>query len=467
MPLRLRIATLVALALVAGLAATDRDAVAEGGQERPNFVVIMSDDQEADSLRAMPQTRRLLARHGVKFTRHYAVFPLCCPSRATYLTGQYPHNHGVTANRGFLDFDDTSTSVVALHRAGYRTAWMGKYLNGYPSYARKHPNDIPAGYSRWFAGITGRMFNWVVNNDGRLQRLDGPRNYQTDVYTRQGRRFMRQSMKADKPFFLTLAPLAPHGEPKRSEYPDPRPAPRDEGAFAHEPLPKPESFNEANVSDKPKFVRNHDRLDRATRLKLRDRYRSRLASLLAVDDMVGAVVRDLRRAGELRNTYIVYTSDNGFLLGEHRLAGKTFLYEESAQVPMILRGPGLEDGGEHRQPTGNIDVAATIYDATGVLPLTPPDGVSLIPAAKNPDAITGRRIVLENRRSTGIEDGRYVYIEHEYDDDEVVDEIELYDLASDPLQLTSLHDDPDYNAIQNDLADALDDLRNCAGSECG
>ena len=237
----------------------------------------------------------------------------------------------MTGSRGFLELDQSTTSAVALRQAGYRTAWIGKYLNGYPSFARKHPHAIPKGYSRWYAGITGRMFDWVVNDDGRLERLPNTtRNYQTDVYTRQGLRFIRQSDKARKPFFLTLAPLAPHGEPKRTEFPDPRPAPRHEGRFRHRPLPSGGSFNEADVHEKPKFVRNRDPLDRRERLRLRDRYRSRLASLLAVDDLVQRVVRGLKRANELRNTYIVFTSDNGFLLGEHRLTGKTLLYEESA-----------------------------------------------------------------------------------------------------------------------------------------
>jgi arylsulfatase A-like enzyme len=479
-PLRLGVAGLVAICVAAGLIGARSDAVAGAGAQRPNVVVVMSDDQDTDSMRVMKQTQRLLVRQGVSFTRHYATFPLCCPSRAAYLTGQYAHNSGVTGSRGFLELDAGTTSAVALRQAGYRTAWIGKYLNGYPSYARKHPHAIPQGYSRWYAGITGRMFGWVVNDDGRLKRLENtPRNYQTDVYTRQGQRFIRQSVTARKPFFLTLAPLAPHGEPKRSDYPDPRPAPRDEGRFRHAALPKPKSFNEADVQDKPKFVRNRDRLDRPTRLKLRDRYRSRLASLLAVDDMVARIVGLLKRAHELRDTYIVFTSDNGFLLGEHRLTGKTLLYEESGKVPMIIRGPGLEEGAVHAQPTGNIDVTATIYDAVGVEPAVEPDGVSLLPIARHPEKKTGRHLLLENRRSTGVEDGRYVYLEHDYDDDKAADEYELYDLIADPLQLENLHlthapqvrpavlaKRPGLAGRRDELADELAALRACAGASC-
>jgi N-acetylglucosamine-6-sulfatase len=475
---------LAAACAAAGFFAQGGSDAAGAGAGPPNVVVILTDDQDAASMRVMDQTRRLLVKKGVKFTRNYATFPLCCPSRATYLTGQYSHNHGVRGNHlpdgGFLLFDDSATSAVALDNVGYRTAWVGKFLNGYPNFARAHPGDIPAGFDRWFAGLTGRMFDWRVNDDGDIKRIrTSERNYQTDVYARIGERFIRRSLATGDPFFLTLGPLAPHGEPKRDQPPNPRPAPRHRGAFKNEPLPKPASFNEADMSDKPSFISDNRSLDRDARMRLRDRNRDRLASLLAVDDMIAGVVELLKRERALRDTYIIFTSDNGYLLGEHRESGKSLLYEESAQVPFVIRGPGLADGGKHRGPTGNVDIVPTILDAAGAPAAGQVDGISLLPAAQNPGQGTGRVLLLENRRSSGVEDGRYVYIEHDLDDSGGPEEFELYDLRRDPRQLENLNvvDAPEVRedvleqrpglaAVRDSLADQLDDLRNCDGNEC-
>ncbi len=481
--LRLGLAAVVAVG-AAGLGLAHGGAAAGPVDERPNVVVILTDDQDARSLKVMEQTRNLLVKRGVKFSRHYATFPLCCPSRASYLTGQYAHNHGVMDNNlpdgGFLKFDDSATSAVSLAAAGYQTAWIGKYLNGYPPYARSNPDDIPDGITRWYAGLTSRMFNWFVNDDGEIAKLErSAENYQTDVYARESRRFIRGSLATGQPFFLTVSPLAPHGEPKRSDDPNPRPAPRHKGAFEHEPLPKPRAFNEADVDDKPSFVRDQEPLDSQYRQRLRDRYRARLASLLAVDDLVAGVVEELRESGALRNTYIMFTSDNGYLLGEHRLSGKTQLYEESAKVPMIIRGPDLPDGAKHEQPTANVDLMPTILELAEASALAPVDGASLLPVAQNPEADTDRVVLLENRRSSAVEDGRYVYVEHDSVDEGGVDEYELYDLQRDPRQLENLHivdaaavrpevlsQRPELFGIRNALADRLDDLRDCQGAGC-
>ena len=476
----LAVASVITGALLAG----DRDVAAEQTDNRPNIVVILTDDQDTSSLRVMKQTRRLLVRKGVKFNRHYATFPLCCPSRASYLTGQFSHNHGVRGNRqpegGFLELDDSATAAVSMRAAGYKTAWIGKFLNGYGNYARGNPDDIPDGFNRFYAGLTSRMYDWVVNDDGEIRRLPkSDQNYQTDVYTRQSKRFMRAKLRRGKPFFLTIAPLAPHGEPKRDAVPNPRPAPRHANKFTHAKLPHPASFNEKDVSDKPLFIRRQNRLDIAKRRKVRDRYRSRLASLLAVDDMVHAVVRELRRGGELDNTWIIFTSDNGYSLGEHRHTGKTLLYEESAKVPMIVRGPGVPRGATHSEPTANIDLMPTILQLGDASAQAPVDGVSVRSVARNPGAETGRVLLLENRNSAGVQDGRYSYLEHDTDDDGQVDEYEFYDLKTDRAQMDNLHtldapvlrpdvvsERPGLVDVRDSLADQLDDLRDCVGAQC-
>jgi N-acetylglucosamine-6-sulfatase len=471
----LAILTLLAAGIAA--AAVDDSGMAAPAPDGPNFVVIMTDDQETDTMRAMPLTRALIGDEGVTFRRHYATFPLCCPSRASYLTGQFSHNNGVTDHRGFSDFEDSTSVAVALQDAGYRTAWIGKFLNGYPSFARQHPDEIPAGFTRWFATITGRMFNFVVDDDGTLTKVQGGGSNQTDVDAEIARTFIRDSAALRTPFFLTVATLAPHGEPKRDGYPDPRPPHRHRGAFEQEPLPQPPSFDERRVGDKPGFVRDEPPVSPERMVKLRDRNRARLASLLAVDDLVAGIVEELAQAGELDDTYIVFTSDNGYLKGEHRVVGKVQLYEESAKVPMVMRGPGIPPGGVHGEPTANIDVPATILDAAGIKSLAEPDGVSLLPTARRPDAPTGRLVLLENLSSHGLEDGRYVYLEHDRDPEAGSDGWELYDLRRDPYELRnlSLPDEPRLRpalarsrpglvGVRDRLDRLLDELRDCAGT---
>lgn len=481
---------LVAFALAACLAsaliiAGGGETAAGQADKRPNIVVVMTDDQDYRSLRVMPQVRSLLGRHGVKFTRSYATFPLCCPSRVTYLTGQYSHNHGVRNNKlpdgGFPVYNEapaaSANAAVALQANGYKTAWIGKFLNGYPNYGRQFPKDIPDGFDHWMAGLGLRMFDWALNANGRIIRFGRKdSDYNTDVYARKGKQFIERSAPKERPFFLTLGPGAPHGEPSRDKQPNPRPAPRHKGTFKREPLPKPPSFNERDVDNKPEFVRRADRLDADDRVRIRDRYRARLESLLAVDDMVGKVVRTLREAGELRNTYIIFTSDNGYLQGEHRLTGKTVLYRESAQVPLIIRGPGIPRREKHEGLTANVDLAPTIYDISGTSPLLPPDGTSLLPLAENPDGGPARTVLLENRRSNAVITSRYSYAEHELEDGGGVEEFELYDLNRDPYQLENWHvlDAPQVRPdapgglgeVRDDLADRLDDLRGCAGAGC-
>jgi N-acetylglucosamine-6-sulfatase len=477
----LAVAGVAAVALVGGILVADRHSVAEPALDGPNVVVIMTDDQEVASLRAMEQTQRLLADEGMRFSRHYATFPLCCPSRASYLTGQYAHNHGVQSNRppegGYPAFDDSGTVAVALERAGYRTAWIGKFLNGYPSVAREHPEDVPAGFDRWYGELTGRVYNWLVNDDGETQKIErSGTTYQTDVYAEKAAEFIEASAANEQAFFMTVATLAPHGEPTRKEYPDPRPARRHKGEFQFEPFPKVASFDERRVGDKPSFVRDEPRLNPFALAKLRDRYRARLASLLAVDDLVARIFATLESTGELDETYVMFTSDNGYLMGEHRMIGKTLLYEESVRVPLLLRGPGIRAGGVHGGATANVDLAPTIYDITGIRPLTEPDGVSLLPVARRGARGDRRWVLLENQRSAGVTDGRWVYLEHE-PDGIGMREYELYDLRSDPRELRNLsladaaraspqelERRPELRRVRDRLAARLDALRGCEGT---
>lgn len=494
-------AATVAIALAAmALAGGDDPGAASAakpsaGGKRPNIVVVMTDDQTVESMRVMPKVQRLLSDRGVSFTRSFVSNSICCPSRATFLTGRYAHNTGVLRNSpphgGVEALDDSATLPVALQRSGYFTAHIGKYLNGYG--LRTDPTAIPPGWDSWQGSVdssTYRMFGYILNQNGTLVThgdydIEDPAQYQTDVYAQKATALIERRAPKRKPFFINIAPLAPHVEvfqrqspgdddPPTPTFPNPRPAPRDAGAFAHEKLPQGGSFNEADVSDKPSAVAGMPPIDQRVRGVLRARYRSRLGSLLAVDDLVGRLVRTLRDSGELRNTLILFTSDNGFLLGEHRIkVGKQYPYEESIRVPLIMRGPGIPHGKLRRSLAANVDLAPTILDYAGAKPASPADGISLRRMIEDRHLSPGRAIVLENwcqveeacfdpdvPRYRGVRTDRYAYMEYPNGDRE------LYDLERDPDELRSLDGDTRYRREQAALHRLLGDLRDCRRREC-
>jgi N-acetylglucosamine-6-sulfatase len=456
---------------------------------RPNVIVILTDDQDPGSVKIMRTVQRALVAKGVSFANSYVTTPECCPSRASFQTGQYAHNHRVLTRTppagGYQAFAAQPRLIgnalpVALHGAGYRTAYIGKYMNGYgiPDYLGVHSPGIrryvPPGWDRWFVPVDHteyNMYGYRVNDNGTLRNYGVARSdYQTDVYARIAQAFVGESVRRRRPFFLTVGTLAPHSENSGLAGPSehgrhPRPAPRDLGRFARRPLPRPPSFNEPNVSDKPSFVRNAPRLSSGDIRGLQRDYRSRLESLLAVDDMVRGLVHQLRAVGELDNTYIVFTSDNGFMLGQHRRYGKHVVYEDSVRVPLIIRGPGLPAGQVRKQLAANIDLAPTILDAAGVPPRLEMDGISLLPLARNPASGGTRSLVLEylagrtGYSAVRTSDG-FVYVE--YRDGER----ELYDLNSDPYELHNLAGKPADAGLEAGLARRLAALRNCAGQAC-
>lgn len=444
---------------------------------RSNVVVILTDDQDNRSLRVMGDTRRLLAKRGVRFANAFATYPLCCPSRATFLTGRYAHNHGIMSNDaprgGYPAFrrkvPPRRTLPVRMSRAGYRTAYVGEYLN---DYGHANPRGIPPGWNEWAAltaGTDKRMYDYTLNVNGHLRHYgSAPGDYQTDVLARHAAGFVRSAAPNRQPFFLTLATLAPHEEFDElfgeSPHRNPRPAPRHRDRFEGRGLPRPPSFNERDVTDKPGFLRR-PRLSRAEIRALRRQYRSRLESLLAVDDAVERLVRALRRTHELRRTVIVFTSDNGYLLGQHRLDGKELAYEESVGVPLLVRGPGFPAGIRRYQPAGNIDLAPTVLDVARRNPHRHTDGVSLRALARNGTAEAGRALVLERDRPAGhpyqgVWTRRWVLVRHDRG------AVELYDLARDPFELRNRAADPRYADQRRELMRRLRELRDCAGTSC-
>lgn len=434
---------------------------------RPNVVVITTDDQDLRSMQVMTKTRRLLGATGTTFRNAVATTPLCCPSRATFLTGQYSHNHRIRTNGGYYQLNHSNTLPVWLHAAGYRTAHIGRYLN---RYGRRDPTERPPGWDRWFAPPASsafRLYDYTINDNGRLmEHGSAPEDYQTDVYARQAADFIVTEAASPKPFFMWVAPLAPHleGGPRKGLVPNPRAAPRHVDVFSDRPFEPPDSFNERNVFDKPSFVRLTSPLSPENERMIAELYRDRLESLLAVDDLVQRIVSALEQTGQLDNTVIVFTSDNGYMLGEHRLVGKRFVYEESARVPLLVRGPGVPAGAVRNQVVGNIDLAPTILDVTGVRAGRPLDGRSLLEVLANPAASHGDGVVLESlgktNRYSALRTPRYSYVEHGSG------ERELYDLSIDSLQLKSRHAVPDYRTVRRRLAARLSWLDQCTGVLC-
>ncbi len=438
---------------------------------RPNVVVLMTDDQTVESMRVMPNVRTLLAGQGVTFDSNFVSYSLCCPSRSTFLTGQYAHNHQVWGNAapngGYYKLDSTNTLAVWLSRAGYQTIHLGKYLNGYGT---KNANEIPPGWGEWHGSVdpsTYRYYNYTLNENGKLVTYGtGAANYQTDVYARKAVDIIGRQVADPRPFFLWVAFLAPHsGGPRDADDPvglaTPSPAPRHRNYFATQPLPTPPSFNEADISDKPAGIRNRPLLTAARIAAIRENYQQRLESLLAVDDAVAQIVNQLTLTGQLDNTYILFTSDNGFFHGEHRVpSGKVLLYEPSIRVPLIVRGPGIPHGQRRSQFVANIDLAPTIVAATGAQPGRLMDGRSLLPFARDPLLHSGRDLLLETPTYSAIRTPNWLYAEH------VTGERELYNLARDPYELSSLHADLRFTRIKSDLAMRLARLRGCAGAVC-
>jgi N-acetylglucosamine-6-sulfatase len=454
-------------------------ALAAPAMAKPNVVVLMTDDQTLASMAHMPQTNALLAASGTVFEQTTSTFPLCCPSRATALTGQYSHNHQIVHNIG--DFgghrrlSHANTLPAWLQAAGYRTMHVGRYLNGY-----EYSDGVPPGWDDWHGAPHSSAFNyyrWRVNENGSLVQYpvpEHPGEYLTDYHGRRASELIERAAPGENPFYLQVWFVAPHrAGPRDADDPrtvgTPSPAPRHRDMFAGAVMPRPPSFGEADVSDKPQVVSDRPPLDPDTVAGIEENWRQELESLQAVDDAVARIVATLERTGELANTLIVYTSDNGYMHGEHRAkAEKVWFYEESSRVPLIMRGPGVPAGLRDPRPVANIDVVPTIVDAAEAQSQRVLDGRSLLDLMADPGVWWGRDILLENGRGANsvpayraIRTGGFVYAHHL-----TTGEYELYDLERDPYQLDNLDGVPQYAAVQRDLHRRLRLLRNCAGRGC-
>ena len=434
-------------------------------QKRPNVVVIDTDDQNVTDMFVMQKTLALLGGRGTTFNNSYVSYPLCCPSRATFLTGQYSHNHGVVTDNQYGVLDNTNTLAVWLKNAKYRTAMVGKYLNGYGVVNRR---EIPPGWSQWFAltgGTEQKRYAFNLNENGKLRYYPRkPQNYIDYVLDDKVNGLLKTWAPSPKPFFLYYNPNNPHGEralPPSSTR-DPEPAPQYLGALGDLTVPHTPNFNEPDMSDKPEQIQGIPKLSDDQIADLDRRYRGRLESLLSVDDEVKRIVGLVKKFGDKRKTFFVFTSDNGLEMGAHRIQFKNFLYEEGERVPLIIRGPGVPQNATRDQLVANIDLAPTIAAITNATPLRVMDGINLLPLTRDPTNEIGRDILFESTDLNiyGVRHGQWAY--NRYSDGEE----ELYDLNTDPYELNSLGNDPATAPLRASLSAELDRLRTCSGATC-
>lgn len=414
----------------------------------PNIVLIMTDDQRADTLKYMPIVQSTLGDHGVTFTNAYVVNPVCCPSRASTLTGLYSHTTGVYTNNfagGFAAFDDSSTVATWLQDTGYRTGLFGKYLNGYET------EYVPPGWDRWF-GTQGKAayYRYRVTSDGAIVEYgNDPADYATSVIGGEAISFIRET-PSEQPLFAYISVPAPH-DPAIA-------APGDEGAFKKLEPWRPLSYNERDVKDKPRYIRDQPWLEADRRREIDVARIRHIRSLLAVDRLVGDVVDVLEETGRLQNTIVVFTSDNGVLWGEHRWDSKDVPYEESIAVPLVVRYDALiPTASKDSGLVANIDLAPTFAEAAGTA--TPEvEGLSLFPLLLDPTTSWRDGFLIEHLATHGANGvpsfcayhtRRYVLIR--YSDRES----ELYDLRTDPWQRDNLDGSPAYAEVRDSLNERL------------
>ena len=494
---------------------------AKGGKKKkrklrklPNVVVVVTDDQTLASYNAatMPFVSEFMGSQGTTFTDAIATSPNCCPSRASILTGQYPHSHRVLSNRlGYPALrGKRSTLPVWLRRKGYTTAHVGKYLNGYLDFIEDETEKAP-GWDEWHTMLAARYYGYKLASNGRLiRRQNRDKDYSARVITRRATKLVRKYSPKAAPLYLAVDYYNPHtqgGGTGRCASAA-RPDPADEDLFVDEPLPQPPGFNEADVEDKPTFIRRLPLMDQPQIDDTERSYGCALASLAAVDRGVEKIVTTLEKRGELDKTAVFFLSDNGYFYGEHRLPSqKQQAFEEAIEVPFAVHWPQKLVPGAPSQvaePVGNIDLAPTILDLAKAKPCRGKrrcrvmDGRSLVPLVTGGSWPQNRVLGIEfdvneqraRRGSTCAFDGVRtpidMYVEHKRvvsDPEEGIceptDEAEQYQLAADPLygalppdpfQLRNLtsplvddSSDPNVVARRTELDALLDRMRDCSG----
>lgn len=439
---------------------------------RPNIILIVTDDQPYHTVDYMPFVKTELMKNGVVFENGFTTTPLCCPSRASILSGQYAHNHQVLTNTlplgGATKFDSDISFSIPLNESGYKTAYLGKYMNGYDDLSP--PGVVPLGWDVWNvflgknlpahedAGNLQYYYNFSLSQNGEIvdyKRNDS--NFSADVITNQALAFIRDSK--DSPFFMTVNYYNPH-----SPYIC---APRHKDSFRASTgwdwvQYRPPSFNEENIHDKPDYIRDllplsDERLD-TVHLQI-------LRSLLSVDDGVASIAAALEKANLDENTIIIFTSDNGLTIGDHRFgATKNCPYDACAKVPFIVYAPGYFEPRLDSSLVANIDLYPTIADWAGFQTPETVDGLSMASLLQDPAVPWRDALLLEHwptEEGVGSMIPEYYSIrtqEWKYTE-YVTGEVELYDLVTDPYELVNVASKRDYREIQQELSERLQELK--------
>jgi arylsulfatase A-like enzyme len=483
---RLVVAMAVAvLAMTAGCSSSTtaasaghRDQTGPTSAGRPNIVFVLTDDLTQDLVRYMPHVLAM-ERRGTSFTNYTVTDSQCCPSRSSIFTGDYPHDTGVFTNTppwgGYRVFrgrgEEQSTFAVALHDHGYRTAFMGKYLNGYETGSTAHPiTPRPPGWDEWDGvGFGYDEFDYdIAHNETTRFYGHEPADYLTDVLQQRATSFIRSASTSRQPFLLEVATFTPHTPSV--------PAPRDAAKFPRLTAPRSPAFDML-PRNPPAWLAGRPPLTSAAIRGIDRRYRRRARDVLSIDRLLGAIQQTLADAGASRNTVVVFSSDNGYHLGEHRLAaGKMTAFDTDIEVPLVITGPHVRQGVTNRQAVQNIDLAPTFEELAGLHPSSQMDGVSIVDLLRERvTAWSNAALVEHHGPDTDVKDpdypgphganppsyralrtARYTYVE--YADGTA----ELYDRRHDPFELDNVVDRVSPRLVTR-LHDQLVALSHCHG----
>ena len=489
--------------------------------ERPNVVTIVTDDMRTDDLRWMPNVRHLIAEQGLNFQNSFASYPLCAPARSTLLSGRMAHNTGVVAvdaPQNYHAFDDRATLGTSMNNAGYNTVFLGKYMNGYGLTRSKVTKRnsfryVPPGWTDWWGSVqrphdsgfpsggTYAYYHVLFNHNGQIDDSHKGQ-YQTVVEGRIARRMVVKYHRSPKPFFMYFAPIAPHvggprekGDPKPLFWPGtsteerfktPARPKRVRGKFNSEitrapGLPADGSESQPDVSRLPRPMRWLPPIDQAEKTAMLSLARQRAEALFVLDNQIGKLVATLKKTGEYDNTVLMFTSDNGYFLGEHRMRqGKIWTHEPSMRVPFLVSGPDIPQGNRY-DPISTPDIPATILDLGGARPPHPSEGTS-VRGSFAADRGWLRPVLVENQvdapelnaardnlsipqykrtlTGSGLRTARWKYVRY------IDGDAELYDLARDPNELNNVYGRPRYAAVQASLAKVWKAERMCSGAGC-
>ena len=404
--------------------------------QRPNILIIITDDQRFDTMEYMPNTQKLIFDQGVTFSSGFVTTPFCCPSRASILTGMYAHNHYVHENDNELYFP---TFVEDLHKNGYYTGLVGKYLNSWKGDPRPE-------YDYWvsfFGGTVPNYYDPNLNINGKWEKKTGYITYLFKDYVLD---FLDKANNQRKPFLMLFTPNAPH-----APY---TPLKEDRGLYQDLPPYQPPNFAEADVSDKPNSISTKPLFTADEIKQIESSRRRQILTLTSLDRSIGEIMTRLEETGELDNTVVIFISDNGIHWGEHRLDGKSSAYEESVKVPFAMRYPALiPTPYVDNSLVANIDITPTIYELSETQMPDTMDGLSLV-GLLNGTTEWRSHLLLEawpdRGHWTAIRTDSCIYIETDNDMSE------FYDLKSDPFELNNMVNDPGYQALITELKGYLE-----------